>query len=99
MKKLITVTWSVSIEAEIPDGMTNEAFLFNCDNIKCPPGFDELQFDIISKAADNIDWKGGVITDITDYDEIQDAADNYLNDKQIKELKEIVSRENESTRS
>lgn len=84
MKKLITVCWSVTQEVEIPENST----------INSLNDFNGLHADegaaIIKNLSDNIEWKSGEITDISD---VYDPAHDYLDDKQIKELKGIVRRE------
>lgn len=60
MKKLVTVTWSVTMETELPE----EATLDSLNDWKGE--HSELGARIVSEASCNVSWKCGEITDVSD---------------------------------
>lgn len=54
--------WSVTVEAEIPAGIDVEAL----EAFDSPESVQVLASDIVRNASENLNWKCGVITDISE---------------------------------
>jgi hypothetical protein len=60
MKRLVTVCWSYTVEADLPEGVgveELEAFDSGKQNA-------DLADSIVKEAASNLNWKDGVITSV-----------------------------------
>ena len=65
MKKLITVCWSYTVEADVPDGVGVDELE---DYMLCEtnPDLAKVANTVVREASNNINWKDGVITDVQD---------------------------------
>jgi hypothetical protein len=61
-KKLVTVCWSYTVEIDLPDGVGVDE-LEAYDSGK---NVADLADTIVKEAASNLNWKDGVITDVSD---------------------------------
>ena len=63
-KKLITVSWNITVVVDVPEGISNED-LIGAD-WESSPDVQEVAFEAIEDASFNIDAKDGDITDVQD---------------------------------
>lgn len=62
MKKLVTVCWSYTVEADLPEGTDAD----DLDGFMLSESLAEVASKIVQEASNNINWKDGVITDVQD---------------------------------
>ena len=76
-KKLITATWAVSVEIDLPDDA-------DIDQLQFGGKYGELEEKILKDASNNVNWKGGEITSVDEiYDDV--APPNFDHDARFDE--------------
>lgn len=88
-KKLITVSWNITVAVDVPEGISNED-LVNAD-WQSSPDVQAVAFKALQDASFNVNTKDGDITDVQD----EEAEDEPLAPDEETELKAIVQKQNQ----
>lgn len=65
MKKLITVSWSTTVEVEIPARLGNPG-IDELEAYDSPKEIQDIASEAVKAASNQLNWKDGVITDVQD---------------------------------
>ena len=66
IKKYVTISWSHTVEVEIPVEFADRADVDGMESYSSPAAFKEIISEAVKQASTEINWKDGIITDVQD---------------------------------